>query len=276
MTGGRPLRRGAGDGRGRRRSRSAQLRQLVALGRAGHRAPDGAPAAHAARRRRAAAGRPGDPVAPRPRDRQPGQGGGAARARARVGQRSRCAPRRLPRAWRCRRRTARPTPSNAAAKAHAVARRDGPARARPTIRASRSMRSAARRACARRASRRRTRERIAQLLAALARRHGSAGPLPLRRRARLARRPRVERPRGSARGAIAGRAEGSGGFGYDPVFVADELGRTFAAATAAEKARVSHRARAVRALGARLGVASVAASRWRRAREPSLYGGGGA
>ena len=51
-------------------------------------------------------------------------------------------------------------------------------------------------------------------------------------------------------GQIAERASGTGGFGYDPLFVADELGRTFAAATAEEKARVSHRARAVRALGA--------------------------
>jgi XTP/dITP diphosphohydrolase len=57
---------------------------------------------------------------------------------------------------------------------------------------------------------------------------------------------------GTCDGAIAERADGSGGFGYDPIFVADELGCTFAAASADEKARVSHRARAVRALGARL------------------------
>jgi XTP/dITP diphosphohydrolase len=57
---------------------------------------------------------------------------------------------------------------------------------------------------------------------------------------------------GSCVGRIAERPEGAGGFGYDPVFIADELGQTFAAAAAEEKARVSHRARAMRALGARL------------------------
>jgi XTP/dITP diphosphohydrolase len=60
----------------------------------------------------------------------------------------------------------------------------------------------------------------------------------------------------AAEGACSGRIgrvpEGAGGFGYDPVFVADALGRTFAAATPEEKARVSHRARAVRLLGERL------------------------
>jgi len=67
---------------------------------------------------------------------------------------------------------------------------------------------------------------------------------------------RTECEGGVCTGRIAERADGAGGFGYDPIFVADELGRTFAAATREEKARVSHRARAVRALGARLGVRS--------------------
>src|SRR5438445_6709850 len=57
---------------------------------------------------------------------------------------------------------------------------------------------------------------------------------------------------GTCYGWIATAPSGSGGFGYDPVFVADELGCSFAAAPPAEKQRVSHRARAARALGARL------------------------
>jgi XTP/dITP diphosphohydrolase len=57
---------------------------------------------------------------------------------------------------------------------------------------------------------------------------------------------------GLCAGRIAETPDGGGGFGYDPVFVADDLGHTFGAATPAEKARVSHRARAMRALGARL------------------------
>ena len=67
---------------------------------------------------------------------------------------------------------------------------------------------------------------------------------------------RLEQAEGACTGRIAERTIGAGGFGYDPLFVADELGRTFAAATAEEKARVSHRARAVRALGERLGTGS--------------------
>ena len=67
---------------------------------------------------------------------------------------------------------------------------------------------------------------------------------------------RLEQAEGACPGRIAERTIGAGGFGYDPLFVADELGRTFAAATAEEKARVSHRARAVRALGERLGAGS--------------------
>lgn len=53
---------------------------------------------------------------------------------------------------------------------------------------------------------------------------------------------------GRVEGAIADAARGSGGFGYDPWFVSDELARTFAEATPEEKARVSHRGRAVRAV----------------------------
>jgi len=63
---------------------------------------------------------------------------------------------------------------------------------------------------------------------------------------------RVDVAEGRCGGHVATAPSGAGGFGYDPAFVSDELGRTFAQASAAEKDRVSHRARAVRALGARL------------------------
>ena len=49
-------------------------------------------------------------------------------------------------------------------------------------------------------------------------------------------------------------ARGTGGFGYDPVFVpAEGDGRTFAEMSGAEKNRISHRARAVAGLLAFLG-----------------------
>jgi XTP/dITP diphosphohydrolase len=57
--------------------------------------------------------------------------------------------------------------------------------------------------------------------------------------------------RGETAGAILAAPRGSGGFGYDPFFLSDELGVTFAEASRDEKARVSHRGRAVRALLAR-------------------------
>lgn len=58
---------------------------------------------------------------------------------------------------------------------------------------------------------------------------------------------------GSASGTIAETERGQGGFGYDPLFISDELGITFAEATASEKAAVSHRGRAARRLLAELG-----------------------
>lgn len=54
--------------------------------------------------------------------------------------------------------------------------------------------------------------------------------------------------RGETAGVIAPAPRGSGGFGYDPYFVSDELGLTFAEVGRAEKERVSHRGRAFRAL----------------------------
>ena len=58
--------------------------------------------------------------------------------------------------------------------------------------------------------------------------------------------------RAECAGRIAASARGAGGFGYDPVFELDEPGfrdgRTMAELEPAEKARVSHRARALAAL----------------------------
>ena len=61
---------------------------------------------------------------------------------------------------------------------------------------------------------------------------------------------------GTCTGAITESPRGSGGFGYDPLFVPD--GRTLAMAelTAEEKNAISHRGRAVRRLAHALGVAS--------------------
>ena len=58
---------------------------------------------------------------------------------------------------------------------------------------------------------------------------------------------------GSVEGAIATEPRGTGGFGYDPVFVPDgSAGRTFAEMAPDEKNAVSHRGRALRALAERL------------------------
>lgn len=53
---------------------------------------------------------------------------------------------------------------------------------------------------------------------------------------------------GRVEGEIVWPPRGEGGFGYDPVFVPEGEERTFAEMTAAEKAALSHRARAVAAL----------------------------
>lgn len=59
--------------------------------------------------------------------------------------------------------------------------------------------------------------------------------------------------RGELNGVIAGARHGDQGFGYDPVFVPDEAdGRTLAQMGAREKNDVSHRGRALRALGEEL------------------------
>lgn len=54
--------------------------------------------------------------------------------------------------------------------------------------------------------------------------------------------------RGEVLGTITDRARGTNGFGYDPYFLCDELGRTFGEVGRREKELVSHRGRAFRAL----------------------------
>jgi XTP/dITP diphosphohydrolase len=54
--------------------------------------------------------------------------------------------------------------------------------------------------------------------------------------------------RGECRGRILEAPSGRGGFGYDPLFFSDDLQCAFGEATRDEKARVSHRGRAFRAL----------------------------
>jgi XTP/dITP diphosphohydrolase len=49
---------------------------------------------------------------------------------------------------------------------------------------------------------------------------------------------------GSLDGLIADREQGSQGFGYDPIFFVPDAGKTLAQMSAAEKNRISHRARA--------------------------------
>jgi XTP/dITP diphosphohydrolase len=53
---------------------------------------------------------------------------------------------------------------------------------------------------------------------------------------------------GDCTGRILEEPRGTEGFGYDPLFFSDELGKSFGEATAEEKDAVSHRGRALRAL----------------------------
>lgn len=50
---------------------------------------------------------------------------------------------------------------------------------------------------------------------------------------------------GEVLGRITEKITGDGGFGYDPIFYSDELGKTFGKASADEKNSISHRARAL-------------------------------
>jgi XTP/dITP diphosphohydrolase len=56
-------------------------------------------------------------------------------------------------------------------------------------------------------------------------------------------------------GRLATDPRGTGGFGYDPAFLPEEIpdGRTMAELSSAEKHRISHRGRAARAIAAALG-----------------------
>lgn len=55
---------------------------------------------------------------------------------------------------------------------------------------------------------------------------------------------RVEVTEGVLEGRITEAQQGTGGFGYDPVFFVPEMGRTLAELSPVEKNRISHRARA--------------------------------
>ena len=50
---------------------------------------------------------------------------------------------------------------------------------------------------------------------------------------------------GEVKGHILDAYRGNGGFGYDPLFYADELNKTFGEASSTEKNQISHRARAL-------------------------------
>lgn len=52
---------------------------------------------------------------------------------------------------------------------------------------------------------------------------------------------------GVCQGEIISEERGDGGFGYDPIFLIPELGKTMAELSMEEKNRISHRARAVKA-----------------------------
>jgi XTP/dITP diphosphohydrolase len=58
----------------------------------------------------------------------------------------------------------------------------------------------------------------------------------------------VELAEGICPGEILPEERGSGGFGYDPLFLVEGTGQTMAELSLSEKNRVSHRARAIRAL----------------------------
>ena len=95
-------------------------------------------------------------------------------------------------------------------------------------------------------------DNVAKLLAELE----AVGATGVRRRARfrtVAMACFPDRPdvvaHGVVEGVIAPGRRGSGGFGYDPVFIPDGGdGRTYAEMTLAEKSRLSHRGKAFRAL----------------------------
>jgi XTP/dITP diphosphohydrolase len=58
----------------------------------------------------------------------------------------------------------------------------------------------------------------------------------------------IEMYRGETRGRVLEAPRGSGGFGYDPLFLVEETGQTFAEMSLLEKQRFSHRGKAIAAL----------------------------
>ena len=58
--------------------------------------------------------------------------------------------------------------------------------------------------------------------------------------------------RGEARGILLREYQGSGGFGYDPLFFFPQFGKTFAQVSAEEKHTVSHRGKAMREFAKKL------------------------
>ena len=57
---------------------------------------------------------------------------------------------------------------------------------------------------------------------------------------------------GVCEGVLLEAPRGTGGFGYDPLFLVPELGQTFAELGVGTKGDLSHRARAMKAIKARL------------------------
>jgi XTP/dITP diphosphohydrolase len=67
----------------------------------------------------------------------------------------------------------------------------------------------------------------------------------------------LEEVRGECKGRIEFEPRGTNGFGYDPIFLFPELGKTYAELNETEKNRHSHRAQAVRLLLAQLEVPAI-------------------
>ena len=63
---------------------------------------------------------------------------------------------------------------------------------------------------------------------------------------------KVELLAGTCKGTVPGETRGSGGFGFDPIFVPEGGGRTFAEMSIEEKGALSHRGRALARLRERL------------------------
>jgi len=59
---------------------------------------------------------------------------------------------------------------------------------------------------------------------------------------------RIAKTEGVIEGGILEELRGSGGFGYDPLFFVPQLGKTTAELSRAEKNRISHRGKALRAM----------------------------